>query len=103
MNFGKLFPKYFQKISFLKILENCFQYSTTGQVCPMIDYSIMGHTCPSDDRVDQRGISHMSDVKLFPVLSNKAVTSLDTFSLEKLILQFSFILINTIYKLYSYN
>ena len=88
MNFGKLVPENFQKTSFLKILENCFQYSSTGQMCPMIDYSIVGHTCPSDDRVDQRGISHMSDVKLFPLLSKQLVKSLNEFTLEKLILQF---------------
>ena len=64
MKFGKFVPKNFQKISFLKILENCFQYSTTRHVCPMIEESIMEHTCLPDDRVDQRGISHMSVIKL---------------------------------------
>ena len=54
----------------------------------MIEESIMEHTCLPDDRVDQRGISHMSDVKLFPLLSKQLVKSLNEFTLEKLILQF---------------
>ena len=54
----------------------------------MIQESIMEHTCLPDDRVDQRGISHMSDVKVFSLLSKKVVTLLNKFSLEKMILQF---------------
>ena len=87
LKFGKFVPKNFQKISFLKILENCFQYSTSRHVCPMIEESIMEHTCLPDDRVDQRGISHMSVIKLNSVSFHKLIYLLNTFTLEKLILQ----------------
>ena len=84
LKFGKFVPKNFQKISFLKILENCFQYSTTRHVCPMIEESIMEHTCLPDDRVDQRGISHMSVIKLNSVSFHKLIYLLNTFTLEKI-------------------
>ena len=84
LKFGKFVPKNFQKISFLKILENRFQYSTTRHVCPMIEESIMEHTCLPDDRVDQRGISHMSVIKLIFVSFHKLIYLLNTFTLEKI-------------------
>ena len=84
LKFGKFVPKNFQKISFLKILENCFQYSTIRHVCPMIEESIMEHTCLPDDRVDQRGISHMSVIKINSVSFHKLIYLLNTFTLEKI-------------------
>ena len=56
----------------------------------MIEESIMEHTCLPDDRVDQRGISHMSVIKLNSVSFHKLIYLLNTFTLEKLILQLRF-------------
>ena len=44
----------------------------------------MEHTCLPDDRVDQRGISHMSVIKLNSVSFHKLIYLLNTFTLEKI-------------------
>ena len=84
MKFGKFVPKNFQKISFLKILENRFQYSATRHVRPMIRESIMEHIYLPDYRVDQRGISHMSVIKPNSVSFHKLIYLPNTFTLEKI-------------------